>query len=352
MSRPAPVVVAGREIGPDKPCLVIAEAGVNHDGDIVQALRLVEAAKAAGADAVKFQTFQATSLATPSATKAAYQKERSGSEESQLDMLRRLELSRDDHLRLIERCRELDILFLSSPFEEASADFLDELGVPAFKIPSGEIVNLPFLCHLAAKGKPLILSTGMSTLAEVEAAVTAIESAGNPGLVLLHCVSRYPSDPADSNLLAMRTLEIAFGRPTGFSDHTPGIAVALAAAALGAVVLEKHFTLDRNLPGPDHAVSLEPDELAALVRGVREVRLALGTGRKTPVPSELEIALAARKSLVAATDIPDGTILDRDMIALRRPGHGLPPSAIPRILGRRASAVIAEGTLLSPEMFR
>ena len=271
--------IDGRLVGRGQPCLIIAEAGVNHNGSLDLACELVDAARAAGADAVKFQTFKAERLVSVAAPKAAYQKRTTGAEESQLEMIRKLELSETDHRRLLARCREQGILFLSSPFDEQSADFLDELGLSAFKIPSGELTNLPFLAHLAGKGRPLILSTGMACLAEVEAAVQTIAEVGPVPVALLQCVSNYPADPADVNLRAMDTLAVAFGVAVGYSDHVPGNEVAFAAVARGACIVEKHFTLDRSLPGPDHQASLEPDELAALVRGIREIGRASCRGR-------------------------------------------------------------------------
>jgi N-acetylneuraminate synthase len=342
--------VAGRAIGGGSPCFVIAEAGVNHNGDVEIAERLVAVAAAAGADAVKFQTFAAERLATTQAPKAEYQREAGDAGESQYEMLRRLELSPDAHRRLMERCRQQGVLFLSTPFDEQCADLLEELGVAAFKLPSGEVTNLPFLSHVAQKGRPLIISTGMSSLADVERAVQCVEESGNPDFVLLHCVSSYPAAAVDANLRAMRTLAEAFGKPVGFSDHTEGLEVALAAVALGACVIEKHLTLDRTLAGPDHRASAEPTEFAALVQGIRRVEQALGDGRKRPRPSEAAVAVAARRSLVAARDLSAGTLLTEDLILSLRPGTGLPPSRRPELVGRRLRVAVAAGTLLTLEM--
>ncbi|MHC4617104.1 MAG: N-acetylneuraminate synthase [Planctomycetota bacterium] len=344
------VAVGKCTIGPSYPCFIIAEAGVNHGGNLGVARQLVDIAVTAGADAVKFQTFQAAKLASPQAPKAEYQRETTNATESQYDMLRRLELSRAAHRELKSYCDERGVLFLSTPFGESSADFLHDLGVSAFKIPSGELTNLPFLAHVASKGKPMIVSTGMATLGEVETAVNTIEMAGNHDVILLHCVSNYPADPADANLRAMHTLRTAFGVPVGFSDHTLGIEVAPAAVALGADVVEKHFTLDRNLPGPDHRASLEPDELTTLVASIRTVEAALGCGRKQPVSSELVTARIVRKSLVAAQDIPAGTILTQELVAIQRPGTGLPPAMRSRLIGRCARRDIKAGELLDLEM--
>jgi len=342
--------IAGRQVGPSQPCFIVAEAGVNHNGCLGLAQQLVDAAVQAGADAVKFQTFKAERLATHTAPKAAYQRQTSIETESQLSMLCRLELSPEGHRELMYDCKSKGILFMSTPFDEESADFLADLGVAVFKIPSGEIVNLPFLTHVARKGKPMIVSTGIAYLSEVEAAVRAIEGVDNRNLILLHCVSNYPADPVDVNLRAMKTMETAFDVPVGYSDHTPGIEVALAAVALGACVIEKHFTLDRSLPGPDHRASLEPDELAALVRGIRTVEAALGHGRKEPAASEAATAAVVRRSLVAARDIEAGTVLTEELIAVRRPGTGLPPTLRPYLIGRTVQVPVPAGTLFTLEM--
>ena len=342
--------VWGKIINPVQ-TFIIAEAGVNHGGTIEQAKRLVDVAVDAGADAVKFQTFNARRLVTSRAPKADYQKRTTGTDESQLEMLDKLELSPHAHEVLRGYCRNRGILFLSSPFDEESADYLDVLEVPLFKIPSGEITNLPYLLHLARKGKPLILSTGMASLGEVESALQIIETAGNRRICILHCVSNYPADPADCNLRAMETMRQAFHVPVGYSDHTEGIVIAQAAAAIGAAVIEKHFTLDRSLPGPDHQASIEPEELALLVRNIRTIESAMGTGRKALSAAEKNTAMVARKSLVAARDIPAGEVLTDDCIILKRPGTGLPASLVPYILGRRSRQPISAGSILSLEMF-
>jgi len=346
------VRIGKREVGAGRPCFVIAEVGVNHDGSLDRGLELVEVAAEAGADAVKFQTFRADRLATASAPKAPYQLAGTDPEESQLAMLQRLELSPDAHRRLQAAADSAGIEFLSSLFDEESARLLDELGVAAFKIPSGEITNLPLLSHVGRFGRPLILSTGMADLDEVAAAIGELGAAGNDQIVVMHCVSAYPSPPAESNLRAMATMEAAFRKPVGFSDHTLGIEVALAAVALGACVIEKHLTLDRSAPGPDHAASLEPSEFRDMVRGIRSIESALGDGQKRPVPSERATAAVARKSLIAACHIAAGTVLTDEMIALSRPGTGLPPAARGLIVARVASVDIPGGTLLSTEMVR
>jgi N,N'-diacetyllegionaminate synthase len=330
-------------------CFVIAEAGVNHDGDLDKALALVDAAAGAGADAVKFQTFSADRLVTADAPKARYQ-ERDASA-SQHEMLRRLELAPADYRRIADYCHERGIVFLSSPFDEESADLLETLDVAAFKIPSGELINLPFLRHVAMKRRPMIVSTGMATLAEARSAVGAIEAAGCRELALLHCVSAYPAEPRDANLRAMATLRDHFRIPVGWSDHMLGTEVALAAVALGADIIEKHLTLDRTAPGPDHAASLEPAEFGAMVRGIRAIASALGSGEKRPAEAELEIAAVARKSLVAARALREGETLAAADVVLRRPGTGLPPATLDRLLGRRAARAVAAGALLREEWF-
>jgi N-acetylneuraminate synthase len=346
------ISVAGRKVGTNHPCFIIAEAGVNHNGSLEMARQLVDMAVRAAADAVKFQTFKAEQIVTRDAPKAEYQKRTTDATESQYDMLRRLELSPEMHRELMAYCDERGILFMSSPFDEDSAGLLANLGVSVFKIPSGEITNLPFLAHVARKGKPMIVSTGMSYLSEVEAAVRTIEAAGNRQLVLLHCVSNYPAEPGDANLLAMRTMATAFGVPVGYSDHTPGIEVPMAAVALGACIIEKHLTLDRSLPGPDHRASLEPEEFAAMVRGIRTVESSLGHGRKEPAASEANTAYVARKSLVAARDIQAGTVLTEELIAIKRPGTGLPSVMLPYLVGRTLRIPVPAGQLLKLEMFQ
>lgn len=344
------VSIAGRVIGPGHPCFVIAEAGVNHNGSLDLARQLVHVAVAAGADAVKFQTFTAERLATYHAPKADYQRELLRETESQLEMLRRVELSLQAHRELMAYSRELGIMFLSSPFEEESADRLEALGVPAFKVPSGEMTNLPFLEHVARKGKPMLVSTGMATLEEVKDAVRTVRAAGNSDLILLHCVSTYPARPTDVNLRALQTLANTFTVPVGYSDHTLGTEVAIAAVALGACVIEKHVTLDRSLPGPDHKSSLEPDELRHLVDGIRNVEAALGHGRKEPAERENAIGAVARRSLVAATDILAGTLVTRECIAIKRPGTGLSPSMLGQVIGRRAVENIPADTVITLAM--
>lgn len=344
------VALGTRKVGAGNPCFIIAEAGVNHNGDLELAKRLVDAAKEAGADAVKFQTWITEKLLVPDAPLADYQRHNLGKDLSQFQMAKDLELTYQQFRELKAHADHRGILFFSTPDEEDSADFLDELGVPLFKIGSGEVTNLPFLHHVALKNKPIILSTGMSTLSEVEAAVRTIEDAANQQLVLLHCVSNYPAAPADCNLRAMDTLRSAFQYPVGYSDHTLGTHVSLAAVALGACVVEKHFTLDRNLPGPDHTMSLTPSKLAGMIGAVRSVESALGTGRKWPADSEMPIKEVAQKSIVAAKEIPKGKSLEPDDLMLRRTSAGLPPSYLKQIIGRKTNLPISINQIITTGM--
>ena len=343
----APFQIGPRCIGEGETCFVIAEAGVNHNGDLALARRLIDAAAEAGADAIKFQTFRADRLVSANAPKADYQKAATGTAESQHAMLRRLELDEAAHRTLQQHAAARGIVFLSTPFDETSAELLAALRIPAFKVSSGELTNLPFLAHLARHRMPIILSTGMATLDEVRAAVAAV---GDIPLALLQCVSNYPAQPADTNLRAMQTMHAEFGVTVGYSDHTLGNEIAFASVALGASLVEKHLTLDRTLPGPDHAASSEPAEFAALVRGIRSIETALGDGVKRPAASEANVASIARRSLVAARDIAPGEILGPAEIEALRPAGGLPPSAQEKLVGRRTRAAIPAGTMFTLEM--
>jgi N-acetylneuraminate synthase len=329
---------------------VIAEAGVNHNGDMALARALVDVAAEVRADAVKFQTFAVDRLVTRSAATAEYQRRALGGEPSQYEMLARLELSPADHEMLLAHCARRGIEFMSTPFDPESARFLKRLGVRRIKISSGDVTNLPMLEVVGALGLPVILSTGMADLDEVGAAVTTLRASGTTDLALLQCVSNYPADPALTNLRVMDTFARAFGTPVGLSDHSPGTAVAIAAAARGAAYIEKHFTLDRALPGPDHQASLLPDELRGLVQAIREVEAALGDGVKRPAPSELPVRDVARKSLVAARDVSAGTALAPDDLVILRPGTGLSPAALPRVLGRRTARPIPHHTPITEDM--
>jgi len=328
-------------------CYIIAEAGVNHNGDITLAKRLIDAAKQAGADAVKFQTFKAEEVVSSQAEKAPYQCETTGTAESQLEMIKALELTDDQFRELNAYAQKQNITFLSTPFDHQSVDFLDSLNLPAFKIPSGEITNIPLIEHIRQKEKPVILSTGMSTLGEVEEAITTLQQSGTHDITILHCTTAYPAPVESVNLAAMKTLECAFHLPVGYSDHTEGITIPIAAAALGARVIEKHFTLDRSLPGPDHRASLEPDELAAMVKAIRDVEIAMGDGIKIPNDAEKENIVIARKSLVAKRNINAGEILKENMISLKRPGTGIQPKYLKAICGKIVKASISKDEILN-----
>ena len=330
-----------RRIGVSAPVFIVAEAGVNHNGNPALARRLVDAAAECGADAVKFQTFTVDALLTREAPKAGYQVETTGAGESQREMLARLELGADRLAELRDRAGKHGLVFFSAPFDEASADALEALDVALYKVPSGEITNLPLLRHIAAKGRPIILSTGMATLEEVEQAVAAIRAAGDPPLALLHCLSAYPAPVEEVNLRAMDSLASRFGYPVGFSDHTLGIEIAVAAAARGAAIIEKHLTLDKTLPGPDHRASLDVGEFSAMVRAIRSVESALGDGVKRPMPSEADTRRVARKSLVAARALKAGERVAAGDLASKRPGTGISPAELPRVLGLRLTRDVA-----------
>ena len=341
--------IGERRIGVSAPVFIVAEAGVNHNGDPALARRLVDAAAECGADAVKFQTFTVDALLTREAPKAGYQVETTGAEESQREMLARLELGADRLAELRDRAAKHGLIFFSAPFDEASADALEALHVAVYKVPSGEITNLPLLRHVAAKGRPVILSTGMATLEEVEQAVAAIRAAGDPPLALLHCLSAYPAPVEEVNLRAMDSLASRFGCPVGFSDHTLGIDVAVAATARGATIIEKHLTLDKTLPGPDHRASLGPAEFNAMVRAIRAVESALGDGVKRPMPSEVDTRRVARKSLVAARVLRAGERVAAGDVASKRPGTGISPAELPRVLGLRLTRDVAVDEVIAWE---
>jgi N-acetylneuraminate synthase/N,N'-diacetyllegionaminate synthase len=330
------VEIAGRRIGDGELPYVVAEAGVNHNGSAELALRLVEAAAGAGADAVKFQTFSADAVATVDARQADYQRQGAPAT-SQAEMLRGLELPVEALRACRDRAAELGITFLSTPFDPGSVRVLAELGVPAFKVGSGDLTNLVLLRAIAAQGKPVLLSTGMATLAEVDAAAHDLRDHGDPPLALLQCTSAYPADPADADLAAMATLRARFGVPVGYSDHTPGIVVAIAAAALGAAVIEKHLTLDRALPGPDHAASLEPGAFAEMVAGVREAHASVGDGAKQPSPAEDDVRRVARRSLVVTRAVRAGETLGAEDLDAMRPEDGISPLLLDEVIGRRAA---------------
>ncbi|RUR12119.1 N-acetylneuraminate synthase [Legionella sp. km772] len=332
-------------------CFIIAEAGVNHNGDVALAKELVHVAKEIGADAIKFQTFNAEKLVNKTAEKAHYQKTNTGNFEStQYEMLKSLELSIDDHYLLNDLAQSIGIEFMSTGFDEESVNFLVDLGIKRIKIPSGEITNYPYLEHVAATGLPLIMSTGMCDLNEVKNAVNIIRPyySENLGeyLTLLHCTSNYPAAFSDVNLKAMQTLAQEFNLPVGYSDHTLGSLVSTLAVGLGAVVIEKHFTLDKNLPGPDHAASMVPEEMKFLIQSIKDTEVILGKSEKKPAENELAVRDLVRRSVTIKYDLPSGSTLNQDDLILLRPGHGISPGDMPKILGRKLVSDLKAGTTL------
>lgn len=315
---------------------IIAEAGDNHNGSLELAFQLVDKAAEAGADCVKFQTFVTEEVISIRAEKAEYQKESTGAEESQYEMVKKLELTFDNFRQLQQYAKEKGLMFLSTPFDIPSVDFLESIDVPYFKIPSGEITNLPYLIRIAQTGRDIILSTGMAEMDEIETAVTILKKHGAGGISLLHCNTEYPTPMEDVNLRAMLTLKEKFGVRVGYSDHTKGIEVPIAAAALGAEIIEKHFTLDHNMEGPDHKASLEPDELKAMVRGIRNIEKALGSGIKTASGSEKKNLDIARKSIVARKRIVKGEMFTEENLAVKRPGSGISPMKWYEVIGMKA----------------
>ena len=328
--------------------VIIAEAGVNHNGDITCAKKMIEAAADAGADVVKFQTFNSVKLATRFAVKAEYQKRTTGAKENQLSMLKQLELKKHDHRILQRHCKKHHVRFLSTAFDLESLRFLYSLRLPFFKIPSGEITNYPYLRQIAGYKKPVVVSTGMSTVAEVDNAIQVLLQFGlnRTMITLLHCNTEYPTPYHDVNLMAMLSMKTIFGVKIGYSDHTPGIEIPIAAAALGATVIEKHFTLDRNMEGPDHKASLEPHELRAMVISIRNIEMSLGDGIKHPTRSEQKNKLIARKSIVASMKINKGQIFTEKNLTTKRPGNGISPMEWNNVIGKRASRDFNEDELI------
>ncbi|MDF2803981.1 MAG: N-acetylneuraminate synthase [Anaerocolumna sp.] len=325
---------------------IIAEAGVNHNGNIENAKKLIFEAKKAGADAVKFQTFKSENVISRFAQKAEYQKKTTGGNESQLDMVRKLELSYNDFVELKSYCDELGIIFMSTPFDLDSIDFLNSLKLNIFKIPSGEITNLPYLIEIGKLKKKVILSTGMSTLNEIDEAIKVLNDNGTYDITVLHCNTEYPTPYKDANLQAMLTIREKFNLKVGYSDHTLGIEVSIAAVAMGACIIEKHFTLDRNFEGPDHKSSLEPDELKAMVGAIRNVEVALGNGDKKPAESEKRNMTIARKSIIAKCNIKEGEIFTEDSLTVKRPGNGISPMRWFEIIGQSAKRDFEEDELI------
>lgn len=325
---------------------IIAEAGVNHNGSIELAKKLVDAAKDSGANCVKFQTFVSKNLVSKYAEKADYQKMQTSIEESQHDMLKRLELSFDEFVSLNAYCISRDIEFMSTAFDFDSIDFLYKLGMGTWKIPSGDITNLPYLMKIAKLKNPVILSTGMSTMDDIRAAVNTLRENGTEDLTVLHCTTEYPTPYKDVNLRAMLTIKDEFGVKVGYSDHTSGIEVPIAAVALGATVIEKHFTLDRNMEGPDHKASLEPGELKAMIDSIRHIELALGDGMKQPVESEIKNMAVARKSIIAKKEIKLGDVFNDDNLTVKRPGNGISPMKWFDVIGKVALRDFEEDELI------
>ncbi len=325
---------------------IIAEAGVNHNGSFALACKLVDAAKEAGADCIKFQTFKSENLVSRTAKKAEYQKKTTG-DSSQQDMLKKLELSFNEFLQLKKYCEQVGICFLSTPFDFDSIDFLNSIDMPFWKLPSGEVTNLPYLLALAKTGKPVVMSTGMCNMEEIQEAIHVLKTNGTKDIKLLHCNTEYPTPFEDVNLKAMQTMHDKFKLEVGYSDHTKGIEVPVAAVALGATIIEKHFTLDRNMEGPDHKASLEPDELAAMVNAIRNIEKSLGTGIKEPSPSEKKNIAVARKSIVAKTKITAGEVFTEENITVKRPGTGISPMKWFEILGTKAVRDFDEDELIT-----
>lgn len=319
-----------------KKVFIIAEAGVNHNGSLELAKKLVDEAVMAGVDAVKFQTFKAANLVTTSAKQAEYQVKNLKEETSQLEMLKKLELSYDVHKELMEYCNEKGIMFLSSPFDLESIELLDNLGIEIFKVPSGEIENVPYLRKIAMTKKKIIISTGMSNLSDIEFALKVLREAGAKDIIVLHCNTNYPTNMNEVNLNAMNTIRDAFKVEVGYSDHTNGIEIPIAAVALGARVIEKHFTLDKNMEGPDHKASLEPQELKEMVKSIRNIETALGNGIKDLTLSESKNVKVARKSLVCLKPIKVGEILTEENICIKRPGTGVSPKLWDKVIGTKA----------------
>ena len=343
------VKITNRDIGDGEPCFIIAEAGVNHNGDIRLAKKLIDVAKDAGADAVKFQTFKAEGVVTASTNSTDYAKKNIGRNISQMQMMKSLELNYDDFEKLKKYCDKKEIIFLSTPHSFDAIDFLENL-IPAYKFGSGDITNIPALKHAASKGKPIILGTGMSTLDEVKHAINAIKSEGNEQIVVLHCTTNYPCPFKEVNLRAMITMQKELDCLVGYSDHTLGILVPIVATALGATVIEKHFTIDKSLPGPDHKASLEPDELKNMITEIKKTEKVLGRLDKKPTESEKEIMKFVRKSIIAKKDIEKGSVINEDKIIIKRPGTGLKPSDLDKIIGKKANRHILKDEVFQLNM--
>lgn len=344
------ISIGNKKIGDGEPCFIIAEAGVNHNGDLRCAKKLIDAAYEAHADAVKFQTFKAENLVTWDAKKAEYQEKNDSATTTQFQMLKNLEFSEADFKKLSSHAKKRGIAFLSTAFDDASLDLLIRLHVPVFKIPSGEITNFPLIGKIAREKKPVILSTGMSTMEEVKKAVNCLQEQGCRDIIILHCTTSYPAPLESVNLRVLDTLRDEFHFPIGYSDHTEGILVPIAAVARGACVIEKHFTLDRTLPGPDHAASLEPDELKKMIKAIRDVEIAMGDGVKKMQTCEICNRDVVRKSIVALNEITQGSKISKNMITLKRPGTGVGPKHFEKLIGKTAKCKIKKDTVITWNM--
>jgi N-acetylneuraminate synthase/N,N'-diacetyllegionaminate synthase len=343
------IKIGSKIIGENKPTFIIAEAGVNHNGDIRKAKKLVDAAKKAGADAVKFQTFKAENLVTETADMADYQIKNIGKKETQLQMLKKLELSHEDFHELKKYCDKKKIIFLSTPHSYDAIDFLEKI-VPAYKFGSGDLTNIPSLTYTAKKGKPMILGTGMATIEEVKQAVNTIKQKGNNQIIALHCTTNYPTPFEETNLNAIKTMKEKLDCIIGYSDHTLGTIASIIAVSIGAKVIEKHFTLDKKLPGPDHKASLDPEELTEMIKEIRNTEKILGKSDKKPTEKEKQIMKLVRKSVVAKEDIKRGTRIRESMLIIKRPGTGIPPYKTDKIIGKKAKKDIKQDEILKFDM--
>jgi len=339
------IKIGNKFVGPGFPVFIIAEAGVNHNGSMELAKKMIDVAKESGADAIKFQTFKTENMIIKNAQKAEYQKKATG-KGNQYKMLKSLELDAANFRKLTQYAKKKDIIFLSTPFDKVSVDLLEELCVSAYKIGSGELTNIPLLKYIAEKKKPIILSTGMANLGEIDEALNVFKESGLENIIILHCVSSYPTKIDDINLKAINTLRSVFKFPTGFSDHTIGINVPIASVALGVCVIEKHFTLDKKLPGPDQRSSLDPEELRLMVKSIREIEVALGNGNIKPTSDEKKNMEVVRKSIVSSMDIKKGSILTEEMIDIKRPGTGISPKMYDKILGKKVKRLIKKDELI------
>lgn len=344
------IIIGNKVISKNTPCFIIAEAGVNHNGELSKAIELIDAAAETGASCVKFQTFKAENLVTQTAPKAEYQLKVTDHQESQFQMLKRLELQGEDYLKLIKHCKKRNIIFMSTPYNFEDVDFLDNLNVDAYKIASGQLVELPFLKYVAKKNKPIIMSTGMGYLSDVDKAIRTIKSTNNNQLAILHCVTDYPAKSSDSNLRAIQTLINSFSCITGYSDHTENNLSILGSIAMGAKIIEKHFTLSKDLPGPDHACSSTPEEMKQLISDIRELEIALGTGIKEPTHAEKRNSIGMRRSLVLNNDIKRGQIIKKENIGFKRPSTGLSINMFEQVIGKTVTKDLPKDTLLSYEL--